>query len=257
MPTTNDEKYGGKTGSSTTEHFHLAEKQNALTFGGKGGLIFDKDDLVLKDSEGGLIEVNSIELEELEVKLVSKEIKALGQVYKFGPVGIKFQKPGILTLPYICDWGLPFEGTIQVYSYSEVLDSWQATKKISQDFQNKTVTVGINHFSSYIPGTGSYQVDESGTLAGLPSIENVDPYFGTLTLERKDVSVHARGVRLSISSKFNTDIVYDDLYSPTVTANGGTAAANTIKHYIFAKGWNWQLPFITIGANVCKVQWFF
>jgi len=196
---------------------------------------------------------SQIKFEKFNAFIEKEQLKKFGNIYRFGPNRLKFLAPASLTIPYECPVDFEQENLIQVLYYHEGTKSWRPTKKISQDLENKTITVEVEHFTDYTPGMGSYKVDESGTLSGLPIIASVDPYFGGLSMSRNDVSVSARGIGLSVSSKFSSDLVYNiilgDDGSPTSDSTGSPISTTANSHYRFAKGWNWQLPYVSPGEE--------
>jgi hypothetical protein len=118
----------------------------------------------------------------------------------------------------------------------------------------------------YMPGQGSYKVEEAGGLTGIGTTNNVDNSFGTLTFVREDVSVACSGVNLSLSSTFNSDHLYsvviprvskgdgpDGLTSTPVPSTLMTLPADQANFYRIADGWSWNLPYVNIGTkNIFK-----
>ena len=114
----------------------------------------------------------------------------------------------------------------------------------------------------YVPGQGSYKVEEAGSLTGIPTSYDVDHHFGTLTFTRDDVKIKARGVDLGLKSVFNSDHLYSTLI-PIVSKGDGPSGATTTpvpsslmtlpfnqtNFYRFANGWSWKLPFLITGAT--------
>ena len=119
----------------------------------------------------------------------------------------------------------------------------------------------------YIPGQGSYKVEEAGALTGIASSFDVDHHWGTLTFERKDVAIPARGLDLDVSSRFNSDWLYSTVIRK-VSKNDGPAGGLGVSvivpdslmtlpfdqtdFYRIADGWAWNLPFLIMGTNIFR-----
>ena len=108
--------------------------------------------------------------------------------------------------------------------------------------------------NDYTPGVGSYKVEEGGALKGVGTSHNVDYQFGSLTFNRSDISINARGLDLALSSKFNSDHLYSTVIRQIAK---GEQPSNTLmtlpggqtNFYRIADGWSWDLPYIMIGQN--------
>ena len=74
----------------------------------------------------------------------------------------------------------------------------------------------------YMPGQGSYKVEEGGNLTAIPTSYSVDNHFGTLVFDRDDVKISARGVDITLSSRFNSDHLYSTVI-PKVSKSDGPA----------------------------------
>jgi YD repeat-containing protein len=112
----------------------------------------------------------------------------------------------------------------------------------------------------YMPGQGSYKVEEAGALTGIDTSYNVDNHWGTLLFDRDDVKISARGVDLALSSRFNSDHLYSTVI-PKVSKSDGPAAASGMippsmmtlpadqtNFYRICNGWSWKLPFALLGV---------
>ena len=115
----------------------------------------------------------------------------------------------------------------------------------------------------YMPGQGSYKVEEAGGLTGIDQSYDVDNHFGTLVLNRDDVKIKARGLDLALSSIFNSDHMYSSII-PKVSKSDGPAStirpipnsmmtlpADQANFYRIANGWSWDLPFVLLGVPEC------
>ncbi|MGA2480019.1 MAG: hypothetical protein ABSG63_14805, partial [Spirochaetia bacterium] len=116
----------------------------------------------------------------------------------------------------------------------------------------------------YVPGQGSYKVEEAGALTGIGTSYDVDHHFGTLTFKRHDINIKARGVDINLSSVFNSDHMYST-FMPIVSKSDGpsggvgvstpipsslmTLPFNQTNFYRIASGWSWNLPYLLTGVN--------
>jgi YD repeat-containing protein len=121
----------------------------------------------------------------------------------------------------------------------------------------------------YVPGQGSYKVEEGGALTGIPTSSDVDVHSGTLVFDRDDVKVKARGVDIALSSRFNSDHVYSTVI-PKISKNDGPSAPGYLptgglgipipnslmtlpneqsSFYRICNGWSWKLPFLYTGLS--------
>lgn len=112
----------------------------------------------------------------------------------------------------------------------------------------------------YMPGQGSYKVEEAGALTGIDASYNVDNHFGTLLFDRDDVKISARGVDISLSSRFNSDHLYSTVI-PKISKSDGplstarpipssmmTLPADQTNFYRICNGWSWKLPWALLGV---------
>ena len=118
----------------------------------------------------------------------------------------------------------------------------------------------------YMPGQGSYKVEEAAALTGIPTSYNVDDHMGTLVFDRDDVKIAARGLDISLSSRFNSDHLYSTIV-PKISKSDGpvgglgvstpipstllTLPADQTNFYRIANGWSWKLPWVLLGVNNC------
>ena len=115
----------------------------------------------------------------------------------------------------------------------------------------------------YMPGQGSYKVEEGGALTGIPTSYDVDNHYGTLVFDRGDVNVSARGLDFALSSRFNSDHLYSTVI-PKVSKSDGPAGltgslgiaipkslmtlpGDQTNFYRVCSGWSWKLPYIMCG----------
>ena len=218
----------------------LEEGVHEIPFGGKGRLSFDStkvktayvDPAKLKTTEearksvlGASIEVRSQDASQKNFPTGQQQFKAQGKVFHFEPEGLMFETPATLTLPYESVEGLD-DSRINIYYYNKISSMWDVVPKLSQNAENKTITVGISHFSDWVPGISSFRTDESGSIDGGGQLtRDVDPYFGAISLRSNEVLVKARGVDLGIESSFNSDYLYTrylSTYSGSETSAGQT-----------------------------------
>lgn len=239
-------------------------EHNIFTFDKNGKIEFDENDIDFSKisfselSTGSSSESKkskSITVDNVTDYLPSSKINIFGKIYRFGPEGTKFNKPANLTIPYEYREGMA-EDVVDVYYYNKEDKTWEILHKVSQDKEAKTVTVKIDHFSDYAAGTGSYKVDEGGTFSNISASGNIDPYTGTLTFARSDLSISARGLGLSLSSSFSSDYAYaailpeatqisEDFDENVLCAAGITTVTKPNNNfYPLAKGWSWDLPYV-------------
>jgi RHS repeat-associated protein len=113
----------------------------------------------------------------------------------------------------------------------------------------------------YMPGQGSYKVEEAGALTGIGTSYNVDNHWGTLLFDRDDVKISARGLDLALSSRFNSDHLYSTVITKVSKSDGPsglasvaipdslmTLPADQTNFYRIANGWSWKLPYILLGT---------
>ena len=117
----------------------------------------------------------------------------------------------------------------------------------------------------YMPGQGSYKVEEGGNLTAIPTSYSVDNHFGTLVFDRDDVKISARGVDITLSSRFNSDHLYSTVIPKVSKSDGpagltgslGIAIPNSLmtlpgdqtNFYRICNGWSWKLPYIMLGVS--------
>jgi hypothetical protein len=275
-------KMGFKLRDLSEKEFHtIIEEKNQFKFSQKGILEFhlsDIDTTSVPTINNPIIEspltpdagvpsdlnnsidataINSqLEVQEIQISYDEKSFKLAGSIYRFAPDGLKFKKVALLTLPYSC--AKDVEAALQIYCHNPENSSWELMKKISQNTDNKTITVEINHLSDYAPGSGSYKVDEAGTMTNLSIEGDVDPQFGTAAFSRTDISVKAAGVSISLSSRFNSDYAYATLIPQVGVGMQTTSGTLTVpdctqNFYRIANGWTWNLPFLIQQRNVFKL----
>jgi hypothetical protein len=113
----------------------------------------------------------------------------------------------------------------------------------------------------YMPGQGSYKVEEAGALTGIGTTYNVDNHWGTLVFDRDDVKIAARGLDIALCSRFNSDHLYStnihkvsksdgpkDQTERPVPSSLMTLPADQTNFYRIAHGWSWKLPFVLLGV---------
>lgn len=115
-----------------------------------------------------------IEVQRVEIFYNRKSFKRLGDAYRFGPHELKFSKPVLLTLPYEEPADFP-EEFVHIYYYNREMNRWDVMEKISQDKDANTITAEISHFSDYVPGVGSYSIEE-GLSPDSSFFKNHDEY---------------------------------------------------------------------------------
>ena len=149
----------------------------------------------------------TIEVQRVEIDYDTRKFRKMWDVHRFGPHGLRFRRPVLLTLPYTEPPDFS-EELVHIYYYNEYRDAWDIMEKVAQDKENNTITVKIRHFSDYAPGVGSYTVEE-GLSPNCSFFKNhnerVDRYRGNLMIERTDVRIPGRGVDLVLKTKFNSD----------------------------------------------------
>lgn len=180
---------------------------------------------------------------------------AKGAVYDFGPEGLEFSSPATLTLPYSTD---SEDSCVNVYYYNPSRKTWEIIQTLSRDTVNKTITVEITHFSSYVAGVESLRMDEGGSLDGGNHLGvSVDPYFGTLNIATKEFSIPTRGIPLELTARFNSDYLYTK-YISTYTGSENTAGRCLVQapHLEYAppqtttaSGWSYELPSCVFGSQ--------
>jgi len=239
-------------------------EHNVFTFDKNGKIEFDEKDIDFSNisfpefttaSSSSESRKKSIIVSNVSGYLPSSQINIFGKVYRFGPEGTKFNKPANLTLPYEYYEGMA-EDVVDIYYYNKEDKAWEILDKVAQDKENKTITVKIDHFSDYAAGTGSYKVDEGGTFSNISASGNIDPYTGTLTFTRSDLSISASGLSLALSSSFSSDYAYAAVFpeatqigegfDETVSVEAGTTTVTKPNNnfYPLAKGWSWDLPYV-------------
>jgi hypothetical protein len=186
----------------------------------------------------------------------NQSFNARGPVYRFGPQGIRFQQPALLTLPYESE--LEDEALIEIYYYNRETRRWEVQPTVSRDTRNRTVTALIGHFSEYVAGSSSFTVDEAGTLDGGNRLGAwVDPYLGSLLIDSTEFDIPARGLSLSLGARFNSDYLYRKVL-PDFIGSETTAGLTRVKPgnqvYAFPQtdiksGWYYELPYCTFSTN--------
>jgi hypothetical protein len=114
----------------------------------------------------------------------------------------------------------------------------------------------------YMPGQGSYKVEEAGALTGIGTSYNVDKNWGTLVFDRDDVKIAARGLDIALSSRFNSDHLYSTWITKVSKGDGPlgqttrpvpsilmTLPADQTNFYRIANGWSWKLPFVLLDVK--------
>jgi len=178
-----------------------------------------------------------------------------GAIYHFEPEGLEFDTAAALTLPYACDASEKDED-VNVYYYNKETRYWEIVPVISRDTTNKTITACITHFSDYVAGTSSFTIDESGTLGGGNTVQDVDPNTGAVLLKNTEFYIPARGLPLSLTARFSSDYLYKR-YLPVYTKTQSAAAtfvpepnANyPIPQTDISSGWTYELPYCLFGAS--------
>jgi len=114
----------------------------------------------------------------------------------------------------------------------------------------------MSNITDYKPGTGSYKVEEAGSLKGIEITQNVDNQLGTLTFTETAFSIKARGLNLELLGKFNSDHLYSTIIKkatkgelPEDTNTLMTLPSSQTNFYKICNGWSWNLPYIIIGQN--------
>ena len=190
----------------------------------------------------------NIEVQRVEISYNKKRFNRLGDVYRFGPHGLKFKKPVLLTLPYT-EPEFP-EEFVHIYYYNVSKSRWDVMETIEQDKDNNTITAEITHFSDYVPGVGSYSIEEG--ISPNSSFfkrhnEYVDKYRGNLIITRTDVYIPGRGVDLVVKTGFNSDGYF---WNYKDTNNWAIVSEIEDKaKYKIAKGWRFNFSAIHYGES--------
>ena len=209
--------------------------------------------------------MDEISVQQIETEYDKSRFKLMGKIHRFGPHGARFEKPLIVTLPYECPDDFP-EEFINVYYYNAEKDRYEIVTMVSKDMENNTITVQLNHFSDYAPGTSSYSINEgSSPNSGYFSNNNekVDTATGRLLIDRTDIDIKANGVNLNLNTGFSSDRYFWNYaqYYEKRTLNTKTEYPRIpekttiyLKHkewesvleefgqYRFAQGWRFNLP---------------
>lgn len=190
--------------------------------------------------EGSLDKATGIEVQRIEIPFDKKKFTCMGDMFRFFPGNIRFKKPVRLTLFYTEQEGIP-EEFIHIYYYNRAKNRWDVMKKIKQDMDNNLITAEIHHFSDYVPGTGSYAIEEklspNCTFAKNRN-EYVDRYRGNLIIERTDVNIPGRGIDLVVKTGFNSDWYYrGTMENPEWVSEIEDKAL-----YKIASGWHFKFP---------------
>lgn len=120
--------------------------------------------------------------------------------------------------------------------------------KLAQDKTNKTITAEITHFSDYVPGVGSYSVDEGGTPNSWyfkTNNERVDTYNGTLYIDCTDLNIKGRGLDLVLERRFSSDMFLQNYTSSHSGWNWIAPNSPNLEnegYYKIARGWSYKLP---------------
>ncbi len=206
---------------------------------------------------GASIEVTERIVNQVSFPTGQQGFEARGKAYHFEPEGLIFESSATLTLPYESIEGKD-DSWINIYYYDKELLMWEVIPKLSQNRENKTITVEISHFSDYVAGLSSFRIDEGGSINGGRQLGySVDPYYGTLIIKSGEVSVQARGVNLELQAMFNSDYLYTK-YLPTFTGSETTAGQSLVQtpnmKYPFlgvdiSSGWSYELPSCQFSVN--------
>ena len=167
-----------------------------------------------------------------------------GQAYRFGPSGLRFRDPALLTLKYKNETGLP-DDLIDIFYYNPDTDNWEPMPRVALDTVNKTVTAEITHFSTYAPGVEIGLVEEGispyRTYFG-HNEEKVDPATCNLFIESEDLRIPGRGLDLVVKRRFSSANYWDsyELITYRTMCKGGYVDPP----YEFANGWQFCFPYL-------------
>ena len=167
-----------------------------------------------------------------------------GQAYRFGPSGLRFRDPALLTLKYKNETGLP-DDLIDIFYHNPDTGRWERMPRVALDTVNKTVTAEITHFSTYAPGIEIGLVEEGISPYRTyfeHNQEKVDPATGNLFIESEDLRIPGRGLDLVVKRRFSLANYWDSIelvsYS-TMCMNGYVDPP-----YEFTNGWQFCFPYL-------------
>ncbi len=163
-----------------------------------------------------------------------------GQAYRFGPSGLRFREPALLTLAYKNETGLP-DDLIDIFYYNPDTGRWERMPRVALDTVNKTVTAEITHFSTYAPGIEIGLVEEGISPYRTyfqHNQEKVDPGTGNLIIESEDLRIPGRGLDLVLKRRFSL-ARYLDSYGLICLPADYIAPP-----YEFANGWHFCFPYL-------------
>jgi len=117
----------------------------------------------------------------------------------------------------------------------------------------------MENLADYVPGKGSYKLEEAGAIRGVGTSGNVCHQMGAVTFGREDIAISARGLRLALGSRFSSDHLYSTVIRQIAQGDEPSGTLMTLpggnsNFYRFAAGWSWNLPYVMIGdKNVFKL----
>lgn len=230
----------------------LSELSPGYTFNVQAGI---QNDIKFEDNksrielpQGAVEEGITIRAQKVDIICDEKKFRRMGAVHEFGPHGIVFKKPVLLTLPYEAPENYK-EEFINLYYYDPEENAWQVTEKVSQDFENNTITARIHHFSFIAPGVGSYRIEEglsNNANYFKSNNERVDLYKGTLFIDRVDLNFPGHGIDLLLESQFSSDNYYWNHRNKIDSWNHEDCEweneIECLAPYKIGDGWRYKLP---------------
>jgi len=157
--------------------------------------------------EGALEYASAITIAKSEIPLqLPFEATNVGSVIDFGADGLTFNYPVYITLPYedtnndgVVDGTLISETIIHGGYFNELTGEWERIPVVQRDYEENTITISTDHFSSY------------AALANVPS--SVDQTTPVVTSGRIIVD----GSRIDWPSLYSDGLDHDDYFDKNTT----------------------------------------
>ncbi|HXK37182.1 MAG TPA: hypothetical protein VJ553_06395, partial [Candidatus Paceibacterota bacterium] len=110
------------------------------------------------------------------------------------------------------------------------------------------------NYKDYSPGSGSYKVEEAGTIKGISSPGSVCAQMGAVTFTHTAFELPGRGLGLSLRARFNSDHMYSTIINRIAKGEKPAATLMTLPEgqtnfYRICNGWSWDLPKVIIGEK--------
>lgn len=143
---------------STSYSFKTGKSQKvslkSMTVNPSGATVKSSTGIKVEIPNGALDDTTTITIDKISnPPALPDTIKGVGSAYHFGPDGLEFESPVVVTLPYtdedLKNAGILNVEKLKIFYYSTTIGKWQQLQVLSIDKQAKLITVSVDHFSYF------------------------------------------------------------------------------------------------------------